>query len=111
MDVFHLRDQVVDEYQQYVKGFIPVREPRLKRFVDEYFESQKLWPEPFVQLNPAFEQGRTVDQLVASGLLRDECRRMFRRREHEGDVGSTITLHKHQDDALQAANSRKSYVL
>jgi hypothetical protein len=54
VDVFSLRDNLIREYHQYVTGFIRVKEPRTKAFVERYFEQGRLWPEPLVQLNPAF---------------------------------------------------------
>jgi len=111
MDVFALRDRLIDEYHQYISGFIAVREPRLRKFVDDYFSQGRLWPEPLVQLNPAFEPGRSVDELVRQDLLHRECANIFRRKESPDTFGSSILLHKHQDDAIRAAASGKSYVL
>lgn len=73
MDVFALRDRVVDEYRQYVSGFVAVKERRAREFVQTYFSGDRLWPEPPVQLNPAFEAGRWVDELVKDGVLHPEC--------------------------------------
>ncbi|MBI2942458.1 MAG: DEAD/DEAH box helicase [Chloroflexi bacterium] len=111
MDVFALRDRLIGEYQQYVRGFVSVREPDVRRFIDQYFAEGHLWPEPLVQINPAFEQASTVDQLVRSGALHLECATIFRRRTEPGTSGQPITLHRHQADAIQAARTGKSYVL
>ena len=85
MDVFSLRDRVVDDYQRYVRGFVSVSEPNARRFVEGYFNAETLWPEPLVQLNPAFEPGRSMDELAAAGVVHRDCATFFRRRDHVFD--------------------------
>ena len=68
MDVFALREQLVNDYADYAESFLndPRRADRAstsKRELDEGL----LWPEPSLQLNPAFEPGGTIDELVAAG--------------------------------------------
>jgi hypothetical protein len=41
-------------------------------------QSGALWPEPLIQLNPAFEQVETIEELVAKKSLHEECSRIFR---------------------------------
>jgi len=38
-----------------------------------------LWPDPLIQLNPSFEAGETIDELVGEGVLHEECARVFRK--------------------------------
>lgn len=111
MDVFALRDQVVGEYERYVRGFLVIREADLREKVDAYFSAQHLWPEPMVQLNPTFARGRSVDDLVAAGDLHEGCGRAFRRRDAAEEFGASIPLHWHQEEAIRVARSGKSYVL
>jgi hypothetical protein len=111
MDVFSLRDRVVDDYQRYVRGFVSVSEPNARRFVENYFDAETLWPEPLVQLNPSFEPGRSLEELAAAGLVHRDCATFFRRRTHEHDSGLPIRLHAHQDEAILAARTGASYVL
>ena len=75
MDVFQLRDQVVSDYSRYMGSFIELRDDRVKDLVREQIGT--LWPEPLVQLNPAFEPGEPMEQLVADGLLHPACREIF----------------------------------
>lgn len=111
MDVFSLRDRVVDDYQRYVRGFVSVSEPNASNFVEDYFDAGNLWPEPLVQLNPSFEPARSVDELVGADLLHADCANFFRRRSTENDRGESIRLHKHQEQAILAAQTGASYVL
>ncbi len=64
-----------------------------------------------IQLNPSFEPGEWIDELVDTGLLHEECRRVFRvKREPRGE-GKPLRLHRHQADALRAAGRGGNYVL
>lgn len=111
MDVFALRERVVDEYRRYVSGFVAVTDPRTRDFVEGYFSGDRLWPEPLVQLNPAFEPGRWMADLVKDGVLHPECETIFRRRDAEDTAGKPIRLHRHQDEAILASKTGNSYVL
>ena len=53
MDVFKLRDDVIHDYAEYVRSFVRIREPRLRRFVDDSLTDQALWPQPLIQMNPS----------------------------------------------------------
>src|SRR5919202_4056690 len=111
MDVFELRKTVVDEYSAYIKSFLCIKDTEIKRFVDDELESGRLWPDPLVQLNPSFEPGETIDDLVARGVLAPECQRIFRRDKDEAGFGPSLRLHRHQQDAIEVAGRGGSYVL
>jgi hypothetical protein len=57
LDVFDLRERVIDQYVEYVKSFYSIREPTTREFVADYLKAGRLWPEPLVQLNPSFQPG------------------------------------------------------
>jgi len=44
--------------------------PRIEKFVREKFASGALWPDPILQLNPAYQPGETLDELADKGILR-----------------------------------------
>ncbi len=111
MDVFTLRDRLIADYRQYVEGFVTARQDDAREFIDHYFTGGSLWPEPLVQLNPSFAPGRSVDDFVRSGVLHPSCRDIFRRRTPGDALGQPLRLHQHQDDAIGAAKTDKSYVL
>ena len=74
-------------------------------------------------LNPAFEPGGWVDELVDDGRLHSLNRQIFRRKQKDpatGQVpldpetklpGQPLRLHRHQVDAIGVAASKKPYVL
>jgi ATP-dependent helicase YprA (DUF1998 family) len=110
MDVFALRDQIVEDYASYVRSFIEVRDERIRAFVTDQMRRGALWPDPLVQLNPSFAQGEPMRELVEEGLLHPECLRIFAKKK-DGDVGAPFRFHHHQVDAIRAARTGDSYVL
>src|SRR5215471_252639 len=96
-DVFALRDQVVSEYQSYVTSFINILDQRCADFVSKELDHGRLWPEAVLQLNPAFERGKTLKALVDEGVILPETARFF------GD----LTLYTHQEEALRIAKQRQ----
>ena len=107
-----LRDRLVEDYRDYTRSFIKIKDPRIIEFVDGHLGAEGFWPEPLLQLNPAFEPGGTIDNLVAEGVLADECSRIFRYREStEHHRGRQLLLHRHQREAILKAHQGKHYVL
>src|SRR5262249_3008349 len=101
----------VDDYAGYTRGFIHVREPKLRDFVNRQLDEGVLWPEPLIQLNPAFEPGPSIDELVARGELHPECSGIFRRKPRPDAVGDPLRLHPHQSDAIRVSRTGLPYVL
>jgi len=112
MDIFALRNSLVDDYAEYVSSFIEIQDERIRRKVDENLQVGILWPEPLIQLNPSFEPGPWIDELVQQGTLHPECRQIFRKQKTEQDgYGKPMRLHRHQADAIRVAQQRVNYVL
>ncbi len=112
MDVFRVRDKVIDDYRSFTTAAIDIKDPRLKEHYDYELDRDRQWPEPWISLNPAFASGGRVDDLVREGLLHPECDRIFRAKQHLEDQGSApFTLHRHQREAIEVARSGRSYVL
>ncbi|MCB0003968.1 MAG: DEAD/DEAH box helicase, partial [Anaerolineae bacterium] len=110
MDAFALRNKLVDDYSSYIKSFITIGDDRIAALVDEELRNGLLWPDPLLQLNPSFEPGPWIDDLVASGHLHPECSSIFRIKK-VSEPDKPLHLHKHQAKAVEAAASRDSYVL
>jgi hypothetical protein len=95
LDVFALRDRLIGDYADYVRSFIEIRDSRIREQVQRELEAGRLWPDPLIQLNPGFEPGGSVDDLVAEGLLHDECRRIFQReKDSAGGAGKPLSLRR-----------------
>jgi ATP-dependent helicase YprA (DUF1998 family) len=113
MNIFDLRQHLIDDYSAYIESFIQIRNPRIHEHVeDELFRKGVLWPDPLIQLNPMFQAGKQVDELVDEGLLHQACRSIFRRGKDEDNPGGMpLALHRHQEEAVRVARAGHSYVL
>src|SRR3954453_22666125 len=112
LDVFKVHEQVIADYRAFTSGFVRVRDERITEFVDQQFAEGVQWPAPWLSLNPSFASGGSVPELVAEGLLHPENERIFRRKSDMADASrDPIVLHRHQREAVEAAQSGKSYVL
>ena len=112
MDVFELRDDLIAAYRQYATSFMRISDERIRARVVEALDEGKLWPYPQIGLNPAFDPGGTVDDLVAEGLLHPGCAPIFRVGKSAQDaVGRPMTLHQHQVDAIRRGARGRNYVL
>ncbi len=88
-----------------------IRDPLIQAYVQESLDSGTLWPDPLLQLNPAFEPGGTINGLVDSGVLHPECQRIFRLKRDVRDPGASLSLHRHQTEAVTIARTGANYVL
>ena len=111
MNVFEMRNRLVHDYDAFVRSFVDIADERTKKVVDEALNGGLLWPSPLVQLNPSFEPGASIDELVAQGILHKTCSEVFRRSKTADSTGQLMTLHKHQDEAIRVARTGANYVL
>jgi hypothetical protein len=105
LDIFNLRDEVIDDYRRYIESFLKIRDPRVEAFVDQELERGELWPDPLVQLNPAYKSSSTATELVQQGILHPDCTPYFSK------DGKPFHFHYHQEQAFRRAQHQKPYVL
>ena len=111
MDVFNLRNDVIGDYGAYVRSFLTIKDERIRRLVQEEMDGGFLWPDPLIQLNPSFETGETLQDLIDNSELHSACINIFRDKREDGTVGAPFRLHRHQIDGIRAARAGDSYVL
>src|SRR5688572_18495726 len=111
MDVFDLHHQLVEDYATYIRSFIRIRDPRIRDYVQASLAGGLLWPNPLIQLNPSFEPGATINDLVRAGTLHEECSRIFRIKSELDGYGKEMRLHKHQAEAIELARKKDHYIL
>ncbi len=111
MNIFDLREQVVADYGNFIRGFLKIRDRRLDEFVHAELDRGVLWPEPWISLNPNFEPGGYVGELVSDGRLHPDCAPTFRLKTDADPAGQHLRLHQHQAEAVDAAASGDDYVL
>ena len=111
MNVFELNNHMIEDYSSYLRSFIKIENSKIKEAVSSYLEDGNLWPEALIQLNPAFEPGGYIHDLVQKGLLHPECANAFKVQKNEYPPGRLMRLHYHQNEAIKAARENKNYVL
>lgn len=111
MDVFEFREKLVGEYSEFTRSFTRFKAEDIASFVNAAYASQRYWPAPLVQVNPNFKSGHSVEELVQSGHLHQECARIFRAGKTEASAGVSLKLFKHQEEAISFAQTGASYVL
>ncbi|MFF3755039.1 DEAD/DEAH box helicase [Streptomyces sp. NPDC002018] len=113
MDVFEVHRRLIRDYKEYTSGSVVIEDPRIGEKVTKSLADGDQWPDPWLSLNPSFAPGGSVDHLADElGLLHPECKRIFRTgKDKRGATIRLIRFHRHQRDAIEAADSKDSYVL
>jgi len=109
MNVFDLRTRLVSDYSKFVRSFIQIQDDRILGTLHTELEEGLLWPEPLIQLNPAYESGEHVSDLVSDGTLHRQCADIFRKPTDKG--AGPLRLYKHQSEAIRIAAGGHNYVL
>ncbi|POX52058.1 protein kinase [Streptomyces sp. Ru72] len=114
MDVFGVHRALIKDYRSFTEGGTVIRDDRIAAFVEKDLDDKSQWPDPWLSLNPFFQSGGTVAELVGERVLHPECARIFQAGKTEGGTvpdGRPLTLHRHQREAIEAADRGASYVL
>ena len=111
MNVFEFRNQLVAEYEKFTRSFTRIRAQDIEREVESRYNEGKFWPAPLVYLNPRFQSGGYIRDLVKQGVLDAECERIFRIKNKKDTRGKALRLYKHQRDGIEIAKRGQSYVL
>lgn len=107
MTVFDLDRSVVKTYESFARSFTRIEAADIREAVDTAYKDGRYWPKPLIQLNPTFESGPAVGELVHQGSLTRGTEQIFRGTASDG----SLKLHRHQFDALTHALDGKSYVV
>lgn len=109
MDVFQLRQHIVDTYAAYTTSFLNIADEEMRAYVQERLDAGELWPDALIQLSPAYAYDQTVASLTEHNVLHPHCAQIFGRRE--GETFSSLRLYRHQRDAINLARDRKHFVV
>jgi len=71
MDVFGLRNRLIKDYADYIQSFINIKDSRVREYVENTLTKGFLWPDPLIQMNPAFEAGEWIGELFDPSVLRE----------------------------------------
>ena len=101
MDVFEIRDATVRQYADYVRNSLRIADERLRNWLYDRLNEGVFWPEPLLQLNPSYEFGCFLQDLVSEGKIHHQCIHFF----------GNIRLYKHQQEAIEIGLKRKHFVV
>ena len=55
MNVFETHAKIVSDYASYIRSFINIADADIRHVVEDELSRGKLWPQPLLQFNPAYE--------------------------------------------------------
>ena len=112
LDVFSLRDTVVGEYKKFATSFTTIFAEDIRSQVDAIYAQDRYWPEPLIQINPSYKRATTVEDLVRGDVLHPKIAEIFRNGAMpDGSPGETLSLYKHQEQAIALASQGESYIV
>lgn len=100
MDVFALRQHLIEDYSRFARSFTTIRADDLRQGVDAAYASGRYWPEPLIQINPRYLRGRTTAELAMTGELHRLTAQCFQ-----------IGLYRHQEQAIAFGARGESFVV
>jgi superfamily II DNA or RNA helicase len=102
MNIFSLHQNVVQDYQDYIKSFISIADKRISETVSESLDGGKLWPEPLLHFNPSFQEAGNIDKLVKDS-----------KGFHSGlaQAFKGYTIFQHQLKAMQLGVDEKDFIV
>ncbi len=107
MNIFTLHKDIIDEYRDYVRSFHLISDEKIASYVDEQLVNRNvLWPDALIQINPSYSQHANVEELSQQGDLHPVLADIFRDKNDR-----SITLYKHQIEAIREAHQHHSYVV
>jgi len=105
LNVFDLDRTIVSDYERFARSFTQIRAPDIRSEVEAIYANDRFWPEPLISLNPHYERGSSISELVFEGTLHPETASAFRVN------GLPITLFRHQAQAVAKAAAGQSFVV
>lgn len=105
MDIFALRESVISEYRNFATSFTTINAPDIREQVAAIYAQGRFWPDPLIQINPAYKPGVELGSLIADGALHPRIPEIFQIK------GTPLRLHKHQEQAIALAAEDESFVV
>lgn len=101
MNVFHTHSRIVEDYATYIRSFLNIADPAIRAVVEGELGKGKLWPEPLLQFNPAFEMAGSVADLSRDGTLHRDI----------ADIFKGYSLYRHQVEAIELGTAGKDFIV
>ena len=101
MNVFETHAKIVADYASYIGSFINIADPAIRHTVEEALAEGKLWPEPLLQFNPAYEMAGSIAEIAKSGVLHEAVT----------DIFTGYSLYRHQVEAIKLGAADRDFVV
>lgn len=94
-------------YRSFIDSYHKFTNPEIEEWISKNTEEGKLlWQEPYLELARSFQKGTNLEEMVKSGILHQECLRVFRIDSSSPD-SDPISPHKHQSKAIENILEKK----
>jgi superfamily II DNA/RNA helicase len=101
MNVFQTHKKIVRDYETYIRSFLRIADPSIRGVVEQELGQGKLWPEPLLQFNPAYQKFGSLEELTSQKILHPTIR----------DIFKGYSLYKHQVDAIKLGTAGKDFIV
>ena len=105
--VFEYRNNLIEDFSRFSQSFVKPRADDIAKYLNDEDLRRSFWPEPLLQINPHYQMGESVTQLVSQGILDPECQRLFLNKK----TGTPLDFYVHQGRAITAAARHENYIL
>ena len=101
MNVFETHAKIAGAYARYIRSFINIADPAIRQTLDVALAEGKLWPEPLLQFNPAYELAGSVAEITKTGALHGAIT----------DIFKGYSLYRHQLEAIKLGIAAQDFVV
>lgn len=101
MNVFETHHRIVGDYASYIRSFLNITDKEISDVVESELSRGKLWPDPLLQFNPAYEMAGSVEDLAARKLLHPDIPKIFK----------GYSLYRHQKEAIELGVNGKDFIV
>lgn len=101
MNVLQTHSHIIQDYATYIRSFLNIDDPVILKTVEEELGKGKLWPEPLLQFNPAFEMEGSVADFARAGILHADIAEIFK----------GYSLYKHQIDSIRLGTEGRDFIV
>ncbi|MFU0505623.1 DEAD/DEAH box helicase [Pseudaminobacter sp. NGMCC 1.201702] len=105
MKAFDFDHYLIENYAHFSRSFSTIRAADLRDAISREYDEGRFWPDALLSLNPRYEAGPSVDDLVASGDLDPATAQVFR------FESTPLRFHAHQGQAIAKAKAGQSFVV
>lgn len=101
MNTLLLHNNILKQYQDYIESFINIKDESIKQAVGDAIGQGKLWKEPLIQFNPAFDISESIKDLIKEGIIHPDLQNVFK----------DYKLYAHQANALRLGAAGKDFIV